>query len=86
MWPTPRHQSGIELALLALVVAILSFQIVSPGSAAARAAHSRTRRAAPKATRVAAAQPLTASVPNSDLGVLIRIQDRQRFCKRKLMT
>lgn len=83
MWQTARGRFGVDRTFLAGAILLLSFLVVSPSSVtAAGVAHSRLRRAAPKATP-AARQPATAATLSSDRQMLNRLQDRQASLEKQ---
>ncbi len=83
MWRTARGQSGVDCTFIAVVAALLSILAASPSSvAAAGVAHSRIRRAAPKAVP-AVRQPATAAILNPEREMLTRLQDGQRTLEKR---
>jgi len=83
MWRTARGQSGVHGTLIITVVACLSLIMVSPRLvAAARGAHSRMRRMAPKAAGPAVRQS-AAGVLNPDHEILIRLENGQLALKKQ---
>jgi hypothetical protein len=84
MWRTSRGRSGVHFTFIAVVAVFLSLLVASPSSvAAARGAHSRIRRAAPKAAAPAVKRPATAAILNTDREMLIRLQDGQRTLEKQ---
>lgn len=81
MWQTARDRSGVDRISIAVVAALLYILVASPSSvAAAGVAHSRIRRAAPKAE---VKQPATAAILNPERTMLIRLQDGQRTLEKQ---
>jgi len=78
MWQTATSRSSVDCTFIAVVAALLSILVASPSSkAAAGAAHSRIRGAAPKAAP-AVRQPATPATLNPEREMLIRLEDGQR--------
>ncbi len=84
MWQAARGRFCVYPTFIAVVAVVLSVLVASPSSvAAARGAHSRIRRAAPKAAAPAVKRPATAAILNTDREMLIRLQDGQRTLEKQ---
>ena len=83
MWRTAGSRSGVNSTLITVVIALLSFLIASPSSAvAAKVAHSRIKRAAPKSAATPARQ-IAPRTLNPDREMLLRLQEGQRTLEKQ---